>query len=162
MQAGANPAVQPVGDQVQGGSGAAWGAMMPEPRDPTAVGCGLGPAARMIRDALHVRGRALRPPAADRPRPTPVERFFSMRFHDCREGDYRIFVGALDAPRGQGYIAALVVNRERGMQPGSRAEAYRDESLACGYRWSSAEDALHYAVARARELIRNRSGQLAC
>lgn len=84
-----------------------------------------------------------------------------MRFQECSEGDYRIFVGALDAPRGQGYIAALIVNREQGAV-GSRREAFRDESLACGYRWPSPDEAIHYAIARARELIRNRSQMLAC
>ncbi len=88
-----------------------------------------------------------------------------MRFDECHEGDYRIFVGALEAPRGDGYIAALIVNRVRhaeGAQQGSQREAFRDDSLACGYRWRSAEEALHYAMNRARELIRSRSRMLAC
>ena len=34
-----------------------------------------------------------------------------MIFDERTEGDYRIYAGALEAPRGQGYIAALVVNR---------------------------------------------------
>lgn len=84
-----------------------------------------------------------------------------MRFSDCHEGDYRIFVGAVEAPRGEGYIAALVVNRVRGVQ-GRHREAFRDDSLACGYRWPSAEEAMHYAMSRARELIRSRSRMLAC
>ena len=86
-----------------------------------------------------------------------------MRFEDTQEGDYRIFVGALEAPRGDGYIAALVVNRVRNApsSPNQR-EAFRDDSLACGYRWRSADEAIHYAMNRARELIRSRSGQLAC
>ena len=64
-----------------------------------------------------------------------------MRFEDTHEGDYRIFVGALEAPRGDGYIAALVVNRVRNAPSPSQREAFRDDSLACGYRWRSAEDA---------------------
>ncbi|MDE2564260.1 MAG: hypothetical protein KGL50_00620 [Burkholderiales bacterium] len=84
-----------------------------------------------------------------------------MRFEEAHEGDYRIFVGALDAPRGEGYIAALIVNRVHGT-PGRHPEAFRDDSLACGYRWRSPEEALHYAMNRARELIRSRSGMLAC
>ncbi len=84
-----------------------------------------------------------------------------MRFDECHEGDYRIFVGALEAPRGDGYIAALVVNRVRGAT-GPRSEAFRDDSLACGYRWRSADEALQYALNRARELIRSRSEMLAC
>jgi hypothetical protein len=84
-----------------------------------------------------------------------------MRFDECHEGDYRIYVGALDAPRGEGYIAALVVNRVHGA-PGRQHEAFRDDSLACGYRWISADDAISYAMNRARELIRSRSRMLAC
>lgn len=88
-----------------------------------------------------------------------------MQFDECQEGDYRIFVGALEAPKGDGYIAALVVNRVQGVQAASVArprEAFRDDSLACGYRWESAEQAIQYAKNRARELIRTRSQMLAC
>ena len=84
-----------------------------------------------------------------------------MQFDECHEGDYRIFVGAVEAPRGDGYIAALIVNRVRNAQ-GRHNEAYRDDSLACGYRWRSSDEALHYAMNRARELIRSRSQLLAC
>ncbi len=71
-----------------------------------------------------------------------------MQFDECFEGDYRIFVGALDAPRGEGFIAAVVVSRlvgeealagGEGVHPGEgnanaprsrRArEVWRDESL---------------------------------
>ena len=82
-----------------------------------------------------------------------------MRFDEILEGDYRIFVGAVEAPRGDGYIAAVVVNREHGAT-GPRREAFRDDSLACGYRWPSADEALHYAKNRARELIRTRPDML--
>ena len=41
-------------------------------------------------------------------------------------------------------------------------EAWRDDSLACGYRRASAGDALDYALERASELIRTRSKALAC
>jgi len=44
-----------------------------------------------------------------------------MRFDESQEGDYRIVAGALDAPRGQGYIADVVVNRVLGDHPGRRA-----------------------------------------
>ncbi|MDP1532499.1 MAG: hypothetical protein Q8N44_02960 [Rubrivivax sp.] len=83
-----------------------------------------------------------------------------MQFEECTEGDYRIFAGALDAPRGDGYIAALIVRRERGAP--SQREAYRDESVACGYRWPSPGEAICYALTRARDMIRNRSGMLTC
>ncbi len=84
-----------------------------------------------------------------------------MRFDEGHEGDYRIFAGAVEAPGGDGYIAALVVNRVRGARPG-QGPAFRDDSLACGYRWRSADEALHYAMNRARELIRSRSQMLTC
>jgi hypothetical protein len=83
-----------------------------------------------------------------------------MRFDECHEGDYRIYVGALEAR--DGYTAALVVRRVRGLLQGKHPEAFRDDSLACGYRWRSAEEALHYAMNRARELIRSRSRMLTC
>lgn len=85
-----------------------------------------------------------------------------MQFQESREGDYRIYVGALEAPRGEGYIAAVVVNREHGAVAGRNREAFRDDSLACGYRWRSPDEALQYALTRARELIRSRSQMLAC
>jgi hypothetical protein len=89
-----------------------------------------------------------------------------MRFEETHEGNYRIFAGALEAPRGDGYIAALVVNRVHNPIAGTTGhgirEAFRDDSLACGHRWSSADDALRYAMNKARELIRSRSEALVC
>ena len=84
-----------------------------------------------------------------------------MRFNEAHEGDYRIYVGAVESTRGDGYIAVVVVKR---LQGGSvdAGVAFRDDSLACGYRWPSADEALHYAMNRARELIRSRSPVLAC
>ncbi len=84
-----------------------------------------------------------------------------MRFEETHEGDYRIFAGAVESTRGPGYIAALVVNRVRNAV-GPQREAFRDDSLACGYRWRSPEEALSYAMNRARELIRSRSQMLMC
>ncbi len=103
-----------------------------------------------------------------------------MQFDECFEGEYRIFVGALDAPRGDGFIAAVVVSRMLGEEvlaggeagnpgegnanaPRSRRarEVWRDDSLACGYRWPTPEAALHYAKNRAREMVRKASPMLA-
>jgi hypothetical protein len=84
-----------------------------------------------------------------------------MQFDECREGDYRIFVGALDAPGGQGFTAAVVVNRVAA-PPARERIAYRDDSIACGYRWASAEEAIAYAMQRARDLVRKRSTMLSC
>ncbi len=85
-----------------------------------------------------------------------------MRFEECTEGDYRIYVGAMEAPRGEGYIAALVVSRARADGSGRCAEAFRDDSLACGYRWPSPDEAMYYALNRGRGLVRSRSQKLAC
>jgi hypothetical protein len=84
-----------------------------------------------------------------------------MRFDERTEGGYRIYIGALEAPRGDGYIAALIMQRLPGAHEGPR-EAFRDESLACGHRWESAEAALAYALNKAREVIRSQALMLAC
>lgn len=90
-----------------------------------------------------------------------------MHFQDITEGDYRIYVGALESPLGDGYTAALVVQRERAA-PGSALpqarprDAFRDDSLACGHRWATAEDAMSYALRRARRIIRSQPEALAC
>jgi hypothetical protein len=84
-----------------------------------------------------------------------------MHFDETDEGDYRIYAGALEAPSGDGYIAAVVVNRlpDEGRP---QREAFRDTSLSGGHRWCSARDAVSYAVARAREVIRTEPYRLAC
>ncbi|MBX3642557.1 MAG: hypothetical protein KF720_05735 [Rubrivivax sp.] len=84
-----------------------------------------------------------------------------MIFDERNEGDYRIYAGALEAPHGQGYIAAVVVSRVQGAGSTPR-EAYRDDSLACGYRWLSQADALNYALRRARDVIRREAHRLHC
>jgi len=83
-----------------------------------------------------------------------------MQFDERTLGDYRIYAGALEAPRGDGYIAAMIVQRVHGVT--APREAYRDESVACGHRWVSAEAAIAYAMNRAAEVIRQRSTLLAC
>lgn len=82
-----------------------------------------------------------------------------MIFDERSDGDYRIYAGALEAPRGQGYIAALVVNRVNGAA--APREAFRDDSLACGHRWLSPEEALGYAMNKAREVIHRERHRLA-
>lgn len=84
-----------------------------------------------------------------------------MMFDEHTDGDYRIYVGALDAPRGDGFIAAVVVNRVRGGKSVPR-EAYRDDSLACGHRWPTPREALAYALHKARAVIHREQHRLAC
>jgi len=82
-----------------------------------------------------------------------------MIFDERRDGDYRIYAGALEAPRGYGYIAAVVVNRVDGTSP---REAYRDDALACGHRWLSPQEALVYALSKARDVIHREQHRLHC
>ena len=84
-----------------------------------------------------------------------------MQFDERNVGDYRIYAGALEGPQGDGYIAAMIVQRVKGV-PGAPREIVRDESLACGHRWASADAALAYAIGKATEAIRSRSPALAC
>ena len=83
-----------------------------------------------------------------------------MLFDERNEGDYRIYAGALEAPQGDGYLAAVIINRLGGACAPPR-EAYRDIAMAAGYRWKSARDAISYALTRGLELIRDRQ-RLAC
>ncbi|MBC8058683.1 MAG: hypothetical protein H7Y61_19100 [Rhizobiales bacterium] len=82
-----------------------------------------------------------------------------MHFDERKIGDYRVYTGALEGPQGDGYIAALVVQREHN---GSPREILRDESLACGHRWPSPDAALAYAMSKAQDVIRKQSAMLAC
>ena len=85
-----------------------------------------------------------------------------MHFDERNIGDYRVYAGALEGPLGDGYIAALVVVQRVQGVPGAPREVLRDENMAGGHRWRSADAALAYAIGRAREAIRNESQMLAC
>lgn len=87
-----------------------------------------------------------------------------MQFAEVNEGDYRIYAGALEAPAGDGYIAALVVKHHAGSTTGHAATApiYRDDSVACGYRWPSPTEAITYALARGREVVRRQARDALC
>ena len=84
----------------------------------------------------------------------------TMHFEESTEGNFRIYAGALEAPRGDGYLAAVVVrqiDRSPGGAGGSPGrEAWRDDSLACGHRWQCPSEALNYAFVAARKVIRTR------
>jgi hypothetical protein len=79
-----------------------------------------------------------------------------MHFDERKIGDYRVYTGALEGPQGDGYIAALVVHDAQ------QREIMRDENLACGHRWPSADAALAYAMSKAHELVRKLSPMLVC
>ena len=82
-----------------------------------------------------------------------------MKFEERVEGDYLIYAGALDVLRGDGYIAAVVVHRTSRRHSRGQ-EVFRDESLACGHRWPSADEALMSALCRAREWITQQGRQV--
>ena len=75
-----------------------------------------------------------------------------MHFDERIEGEYRIYAGALEGPRGDGYIAAVVVSRVTG-SAGAASEAFRDDCLSCGHRWASPDAAIGYALARGRQVV---------
>ena len=84
-----------------------------------------------------------------------------MHFDERKIGDYRVYTGALEGPQGDGFIAALIVQRERGVA-GAPREILRDENLACGHRWLSADAALAYAMSKAHEVIRKQAPTPVC
>lgn len=71
-----------------------------------------------------------------------------MQFQETTEGEFRIYAGALEAPQGDGYTAAVIVRR-------NGRDALRDELIAGGHRWPTAEEALAYALRLARRTILN-------
>lgn len=79
-----------------------------------------------------------------------------MHFAEATVGPCRIYVGALEAE--DGFTAALVVRRN---EPGAdrQPDLFRDDRLACGYRWPTAEAALQYAMNRGREVARREMAQ---
>jgi hypothetical protein len=75
-----------------------------------------------------------------------------MHFDEKHMGNYRIFVGALEAPKGSGYTAMMVVEHiPNGTK--RRREVIRDENMACGHQWPSASDALSYAIKKAQKAV---------
>ena len=81
-----------------------------------------------------------------------------MQLDERDEGEYRIYAGAMEGKLGDGYIAALVVSKM--FSDGHGREAFRDDSLACGHRWKSAEAALSYAFGKGREVVRSEAHRL--
>ena len=85
-----------------------------------------------------------------------------MHFQELTEDGFRIYVGALESPIGDGYTAALVLQRMPGPAGRSARDVFRDEQLACGHRWASADQALAYALRKGRDLIRKTPEALSC
>lgn len=66
-----------------------------------------------------------------------------------------------ESPIGDGYVAAAVVTRWRGRSD-VPIEAFRDESLACGHRWQTAQAALDFAIRRGQQAVRGEAHRLMC
>lgn len=73
-----------------------------------------------------------------------------MHIDEADIGDYRVYAAAAEVPE-RGYIAALVVKRVRG--PGPAREIHREESLAGGYAWPTATQALAFAMRAGEQVV---------
>lgn len=72
-----------------------------------------------------------------------------MHFDEREVGPYRIYAGAIEAPGG--YVAAAVVKQLKGAE--GMPEVFRDEAMSGGHRWARPEEALSYAIAKAKEVV---------
>ncbi len=68
-----------------------------------------------------------------------------MQFEDRDDGEYRIHAGALELRAGQGFLAAVIVNRTCVGSHGGR-EVYRDTAVSGGHRWLTSGQALARAL----------------
>lgn len=74
-----------------------------------------------------------------------------MHFTERDVGDFRIYAGAMEEPRG-GYVAGVVVHRRRG---GRTPEIiYRDDRLFGGHRFDKSDEALVRALDSGHRAIR--------
>jgi hypothetical protein len=72
-----------------------------------------------------------------------------VHFDEREVGAYRIYAGAIEAPGG--YVAAAVVKQVKGAV--GMPEVYRNEAMAGGHRFATPDEALKYALAKAKEWI---------
>lgn len=75
-----------------------------------------------------------------------------MHFIERDDGEFRIYTGAIETPRGEGYLAALVVQRLR--EGGRAEEIFRDDALCAGYGWPTPDAALAFAMRKAQGILR--------
>lgn len=75
-----------------------------------------------------------------------------MHFIERDDGEFRIYTGAMEAPRGEGYLAALVVQRLR--TGGTAEQLFRDDALCAGYGWPTPDAALAFAMRKAQGVLR--------
>lgn len=76
-----------------------------------------------------------------------------MHFDEMEAGDFKIYTGAVESP-GRGFKASIVISQVRGVTP--PREIYREESMAGGYAWPSATEALRFAMSAGQRLVRLR------
>lgn len=77
-----------------------------------------------------------------------------MQFAEQDHGDFRVYGGALDGRDG-GYRAAVVVVRLHGHRNQPEI-VYRDERIAAGHPFASADAALKHAMEAGRTVLRSR------
>lgn len=72
-----------------------------------------------------------------------------MHFDEREVGRFRIYAGAMEAPGG--YLASAAVRQIKGAV--GMPEVYRNEAMSGGHRWETPQEALKYAIAKAKEEI---------
>jgi len=77
-----------------------------------------------------------------------------MQFQQVDEGNFRIYIGTMEGPNGDGYIAAVVVSRLAYVPTGTR-DVFRDDALAGGHRWARPDQALSYAMGKGRAVVQS-------
>jgi hypothetical protein len=75
-----------------------------------------------------------------------------MHFQEHHEGDLRIYAGAIESHRHDGYLAAVIVHRLQ--SDGAAVEVFREDRLCGAYAWPTPEAAMAFAVQRARSVMR--------
>jgi hypothetical protein len=78
-----------------------------------------------------------------------------MNLQERDIGDYRIYAGALDAPRG-GYVAAVEVHRLRG-GPRAPEVIFSNDCLSGGHRFETPHEALKHAMDVGHQALRLRA-----
>ncbi|MBA3590100.1 hypothetical protein [Methylibium sp.] len=81
-----------------------------------------------------------------------------MNLQERDIGDFRIYAGAIDGPRG-GYTAAVEVHEIRGPGQAPR-RVFSSDRLSGGHRFTGPEEALKHAMGIGRQAIRLDQGTL--
>ena len=81
-----------------------------------------------------------------------------QQFDEVDAGDFRICAQAVEQTGCYGFVAGVVVIRKPGRSGGLGREAFRDESLAGGFTWSTPGDALRFALNAGRDAVMCRAG----